>query len=196
MSIELLRSLVWMDYRLAVLFLVLIPLGLLLWAVIKRAHALTHLLIIYWRVASLLAIAVYLLIAENPLGFLAGWAALVLIPISLWFWVDLNEEIADRRGTLKLAFSGWRWAATLYCSLSALGQLSYLSCGFSRAAIATPTCQVWLEAPFGFKQIFHPNATVGSLGFLALMALIIYGLSFLYFLCFRLSKQGRSATGF
>ncbi len=195
MPIELLRSLVWMDYRLATLFAVILPITLTVWALLKRAQAITHLLVIYWRVASLLAITLYLLLAENPVGFLSGFVGLLLVPFALWFWVDLNEEIADRRGSLKLAFTGWRWAMTLYCALSALGLLPFLYCGFSRGAIATPTCQLWLEAPFLFQQTFHPGTRVGTLGFLALVALIIYGLYFLYFVLARLGKQGRSATG-
>ena len=46
------RPLVWMDYRLAVLFTVLIPLILLLWAFIQKAQAMQRLLVIYWRVSS------------------------------------------------------------------------------------------------------------------------------------------------
>jgi Protein of unknown function (DUF3177) len=47
MPIDLLRSLVWTDFRLAVFFGVLCPLGLLVWAIAKRAKSITHLLIIY-----------------------------------------------------------------------------------------------------------------------------------------------------
>jgi hypothetical protein len=195
MSIELLRSLVWTDYRLAILFGVLIPPGLLIWAVIQNAQAIVRLLTIYGRVASLLVITIYLMIAEIPVGFLAGVGALILIPISLWFWVDLNEEIEDRRGSLKLALTSWRWAMTIYCTLAALGQLPFLNCAFSKAAIATPTCQVWLEAPFLFKQLFHAGSKTGTLGFWAVIALIVYTLFLLYFVFFKLNKQGRSATG-
>jgi len=44
----------------------------------------------------LLAITIYLLIAALPVGFISGLMARILIPISLWFWVDLNEEIEDQ----------------------------------------------------------------------------------------------------
>lgn len=184
-----------MDYRLAVLFLVLIPLALLIWAFILKADAIERLLTIYWRVASLLAVTVYLLIAELPVGFLASLGALILIPISLWFWADLNEEIDDQRGPLKIAFSAWRWSVTLYCGLGAIAQLFFLNCAFSRAAIASPRCQVWLEAPFLFKQIFHANTGIGTLGFIGIVALIVYLLCLLYFVFFKLSRQGRSAAG-
>ncbi|HEY9844693.1 MAG TPA: DUF3177 family protein, partial [Candidatus Caenarcaniphilales bacterium] len=121
---------------------------------------------------------------------------LILIPISLWFWVDLNEEIDDRKGPLKLAFTTWRWAMTLYCTGSALFEAFFLRCAFDRSAIATPPCQVWREAPLLFKQIFHANTKPGFLGFLAIVALIVYLLSLLYFVFVKLGKQGRSATGY
>lgn len=196
MPIELLRSLVWTDYRLAVLFTVLIPLVLLLWAFIQKVESIQRLLVIYWRVSSLLAITVYLMIAELPIGFLASLAVLILIPISLWFWVDLNEEINDvQQRSLKLALTSWRWAITAYCIVGVMFQIPFLGCAFSRETIASASCQVWLEAPFLFKEIFHANTRVGTLGFLGIVGLIIYLLYLLYFVFVRLGKQGRSATG-
>ena len=50
------RPLVWMDYRLGVLLAVIIPLVLLIWTTIAKQEAMQRLLIIYWRVASLLMI--------------------------------------------------------------------------------------------------------------------------------------------
>jgi Protein of unknown function (DUF3177) len=196
MSIDLLRSLVWTDFRLAVLFGVICPLVLMVWAINKRAKSITHLLIIYWRVSSLLAISVYLMIAQSPLGFVTGFAALLLIPVSLWFWVDLNEEIEDRRGSLKLAINAWRWATTLYCAIAALAQVPYLKCAASKTALSAKECQVWLEPSFLFKAMFHSSTSAGKLGFLAIMALVFYGLYLGYFVIFKFTKQGRSATGF
>lgn len=195
MSLELLRSLVWIDYRLALVFAILLPLGLLIWSLMKRAKPITHLLVIYWRVATLLMISVYLMIAQIPASFVVRLVALILLIMSLWFWVDLNEEIEDRRGELKLAFTAWRWAMTLYCPLAALGQLFFWQCAFSATAMATATCQVGLEPPFGFREILHAQTNVGRIGFLSITALVIYGLYLIYFLVFRLTKQGRSATG-
>ena len=70
-----LESLVWTDYRVAVLFTVLIPLGLLLWALVAKADALQKLMVIYWRVSSLLAITVYLMIGSLPVSFVAALGA-------------------------------------------------------------------------------------------------------------------------
>jgi Protein of unknown function (DUF3177) len=196
MPIDLLRSLVWTDFRLAVFFSVFCPLGLLVWAIYKRAKPITHLLIIYWRVASLLAIAVYLMMGQSTIGFVAGFAALFLIPVSLWFWVDLNEEVEDRRGTLKLMMNGWRWGITIYCAIAALLQVPYLKCATSSAAVTAKECQVWLEPSLVLKSMFHAGIRPEKLSFLAIMALVFYGLYLGYFLLFKLTKQGRSATGF
>ena len=85
------RSLVWMDYRLAVLFTVLIPIILLIWAFVQKADGIQRLLTIYWRVSSLLMITVYLMIGGFGVSFISSLMARILIPISLWFWVDLND---------------------------------------------------------------------------------------------------------
>lgn len=194
MSQELLQSLVWMDFRLAVLFTVLLPLVLLIWAFVKKSEAIARLLTIYWRVSSLLMIAVYLFIGGALVSFLAGPIARVLIPVSLWYWVDLNEEIAEQPSSpLKLAFTAWRWAVSVYCGLGVLASIPFLRCAFSREAFATPFCQVWAEPPLLYKQFFHANSTPQFLGFLGILALGFYLLCFGYFVVFRLSKQGRSA---
>jgi Protein of unknown function (DUF3177) len=194
MSPELLRSLVWTDFRLAVFFCVLIPLGLMVWSVTKNARSITHLLIIYWRVSSLLAITVYLLMDRNRIGFTTGFAAVLLIPLSLWFWVDLNEEIEDRRGLLKLAVNAWRWATTIYCIAAAVVQVPYLKCAASKAALSAAECQVWIEPPLLYKSIFHATTKTEKLGFLAIIALLLYGLYLGYFVLFKFTRQGRIAA--
>ncbi|WP_088891981.1 DUF3177 family protein [Leptolyngbya ohadii] len=193
-SQDLLQSLVWLDYRLALLFTVFLPLVLLVWALFAKAEAASRLLIIYWRVASLLAITVYLLMGNLPIGFLAGLAGGILIPISLWFWVDLNEEINEQpKSGFKLAFTAWRWAVSLYCMLGVLTGLPFLQCGFSQTAFTTPFCQVWLQPAIGFHSFLHARYTTGFLGFIGIAGLVIYTLYLIYFVFVRLGKQGRSA---
>ncbi|MBR8829531.1 MAG: DUF3177 family protein [Gomphosphaeria aponina SAG 52.96 = DSM 107014] len=190
----LLRKLVWTDYRVAVLLMVMIPLVLLIWSLLKRSEAMRCLLIIYWRVASLLMITVYLMIPAWPIAFLSGFSARVLIPICLWFWVDLNDEIRDLpESRLKLVFTSWRWGATIYSSLGAIATIPFLSCAFSANITANYFCRIWLEAPWSYKEIFHRNSTPGFLGFLGIVGLIIYVLYLGYFVFIRLGKQGRSA---
>ncbi len=188
------QPLVWTDYRLALLFTVITPLILLIWAFVQGAEAIQRLLIIYWRVSSLLFITLYLMIAGWPIAFVSAFLSRIFIPISLWFWVDVNEEIDDQpQRPLKLTLTSWRWALTVYCALGALGQIPFLSCAFSKGAISTPFCAVWLEPPLLYKQYFHGNYTPQFLGFLGIVGLVIYVLYLSYFLLIRLGKQGRSA---
>ena len=189
------RPLVWMDYRLAVLFTVLIPLVLLIWAFVQKAEGIQRLLIIYWRVSSLLAITVYLLIGGFGIGFISSLIARALIPLSLWFWIDLNDEIEyGYEGVLKFIFTSWRWAISIYCVLGALATIPFVGCAFSETTLGTPYCKVWLEAPLLFKDYFHPNASTGFLGFLGIIGLAFYVLCFSYFVFVKLAKQGRSAA--
>lgn len=189
------RPLVWMDYRLGVLLAVIIPLVLLIWTAFGKHEAMQRLLIIYWRVASLLMITVYLLIPGWRVGFFTSFAARILILISLWFWVDINEEIRDiPQNSLKLVFTSWRWAMTAYCVLGAIADALFLPCGLSRSAVATDFCQVWLEAPQMYRNFFHNEpGNEGFLGFMGAVGLVIYIIYLAYFVLIRLGKQGRSA---
>lgn len=193
-----LSNVVWTDYRLAVVLTVLLPLVLLIWAFVRKAEPIQHLLMIYWRVASLLAITVYLFIGAYPVGFLSGWFARILIPIALWFWIDLNEEVAEYpKSALKLVFTSWRWAVSAYCWLGAIAQVPSLRCGLlsSQQAVSDQFCRVWLEPPWMFREFFNAGMKPYTLGLLAMLALGIYVLCFGYFVFVRLGKQGRSATG-
>jgi hypothetical protein len=189
------RPLVWIDYRLAVLFTVLLPLFLLLWAFVQKAEAIQRLLIIYWRVSSLLLITLYLMIGGFGVSFLSSWMARILIPLGLWFWIDLNDEIEYYPNSLlRLMFTSWRWAVSAYCLLGAIAFVPFLGCAFSESGIKTNSCRVWLEAPLMFKEYFHPNvdkpATLGTLGIIGLIAYVVY---LGYFVLFKLGKKGRSA---
>lgn len=139
-------------------------------------------------------IGLYLLIAALPIGFIAELIARILIPISLWFWVDLNEEIEDQpQRTLKFSFNSWRWAISIYSLLGAVAQIPSLQCAVSKNAIASSFCRVFLEPPLLFKEYFHPNSTPQALGFIGIVALIIYLSCLVYFVFVKLGKQGRSA---
>ncbi|HEY9906769.1 MAG TPA: DUF3177 family protein [Thermosynechococcaceae cyanobacterium] len=193
-----LTPIVWTDFRLAILFTVLIPLGLLVWALVQKAEAIQKLLLIYWRVSSLLGITVYLLIGALPIGFVSGWLGKVLILVALWFWADLNEEISEQpKSSLKLAFSAWRWAVSVYCGIGAVAQIPVLRCAFisSSALVEEPFCRPWLSPPWAFRDLVHATTKPYFLGFLALVGLVAYVLYFGYFVVVRLGKQGRSATG-
>lgn len=189
-----LRSLVWTDYRLAVLFTVVFPLGLIIWAAVQRSEAILRLLTIYWRVASLLLITVYLLMPGWGIGYITGFVARLLIPVSLWFWVDLNEDITEQHPSpLRLGLTTWRWAVTIYSAVGALVYVPFLSCGFSSEALASNFCRIWAEPPLAYKDIFHGGYKPEFMGFWGGVGLFIYLMYFAYFVIVRLGKQGRSA---
>lgn len=199
MSETILRSLIWLDYRLALLFLVIAPLVLMIWAIMQRMEAIQRLMTIYWKVASLLAITVYLMIASLPIGFLTGPLALGLIVTSLWFWADINEDVADMAQwrPLRVVFNAWRWAITIYGIGAGVFSLAFVRCGLTSKAnlLADATCPLWLEAPWGYKAMFHGNTGTGFLGFLGIVGLVVYVSILAYFMIVKLGRTGRSATG-
>ncbi|MDJ1169168.1 DUF3177 family protein [Roseofilum sp. BLCC_M154] len=192
------RSLIWMDYRLVALVGIGIPLVLLIWSLVKQSVPLIRLMLIYWRVASLLIISLYLMIGGAPIGFVSSLSARILIPISLWFWIDLNEEIEDMPPSraLKLAFTAWRWAVTVFMGVGAIAQLPSLQCAFSptKDLIQNDFCRLWLEAPWAYKQLFHNATSERFLGFIGILGLLIYVTYLSYFVLIRLGKQGRTAV--
>ncbi len=191
---SLLRSLVWTAYRLAIIFMVFLPLALLIWAFVQKNESIQRLLTIYWKVASLLMITVYLMIGGFTISFVSALMARILIPAGLWFWVDLNEEIREQPNSmLKLLFSAWRWAVTIYNILGVAILLPFLPCAFSSTRFAGADCQTWLEPPLLYKDYFHSGYTQGFLGFFGILGLAIYVASLAWFVFVRLGKYGRQA---
>jgi Protein of unknown function (DUF3177) len=194
-------SLVWTDYRLAVVLTVIVPLVLLVGSYVKQNETITRLLIIYWRVASLLVISTYLLIGAVPIGFITGWLARLLIPLSLWYWVDVNDELQDQQESpLKFGLIAWRWSISAYCLIGALLQLPVLRCAFlSKDAILNPTnealCYLWMQPTWQLAAMVHPTTKAWFLAGIGLVGLAIYVLYIGYFVFFRLNKRKRSALG-
>ncbi len=185
------QPLIWLDYRLALIFTVIVPMVLLIWSVVKRVPVAIGIMIIYWRVASLFGITIYLMIGGHSLSFFSAIAAKILIPISLWFWIDINEEINDLPPkAIKLALTAWRWATTVYCSLGIVALLPFVPCGLSAKS---DFCQAWFQPPLLYHKFLHAGIKAEALGVFGLAALVIYALSFGYFVVVRLGKQGRMA---
>ena len=135
------------------------------------------------------------MIGGYGLSFFSSLMARILIPISLWFWVDLNDEIQYASDeALKFVVTSWRWATSIYCAVGALLTLPFLSCAFSETALENSECKVWLEAPLLYKNYFHPNIPNGTLGFEGIIGLVLYVLCLGYFVIFKLGKQGRTAA--
>ena len=198
------RTLVWLDYRLAAVFAVGLPLVLLLWAAWKQEQALVRLMGIYWKVASLLLITVLQLTDNKPHGYLLAFLAQSLVVVSVWFWVDLNEELDDLPPWRPLPFAirAWRWGLSVYGVLGAL--LSALALDCVRGGVTRPICRVWLEAPDDlhggaasvFNFLFGGSWTGVIAAFVGYVALVGYGVGLLQWLLVRLPKQGRVAGGF
>ena len=188
------RPLVWTDYRLALLVTVFVPLTILIWSWVKKSEPISSVMTIYWRVASLLMITVYLMIGGLGISFITAVAAKILIPLSVWFWADLNEEIREQpKRSLILGFNAWRWAISAYCVVSGFLQLLFLPCASSRGQFDSAVCQAWLEPSLFFKDYIHSGLTRGFLGFWGIVGLVIYAAYFAYFVFVKLNRQGRSA---
>jgi hypothetical protein len=199
------RSLVWLDVRLGVLFAIGLPLVLLVWAAQRREAAMLRLLGIYWKVASLMLIALLLLTDGRPIGYGLLLLAPLLITAALWFWVDLNEELADLPPwrPLPLTVRIWRWALTLQSLLALALAGTALPC-LAGGAIASANCQVWLAAPaqlhglvaqvFGF--VFGGSWSPAVAAFCGYLALVAYAVGLLQWLVVRLPRQGRVAGEF
>ncbi len=170
---------IWWDFRLAVVLTVFVPLGLLIWAYASHNQAVRELLGIYWQVASLLAITVYLMIGGIPVGFLTGPAARAAIPIALWFWPVLSLAIAENPGWLSRVFLVWRWLVSVYMAVGFLFSLAFAPCAFQQPISAG--CQVWWQPPLGFREIFHPGIPKSTLGLVGVIGLGVYGLVAAYF---------------
>ncbi len=198
------RSLVWLDVRLGMFFAVGLPLMLLVWAAVRREQAILRLLGIYWKVSSLLLIALLLLTGSRPTGFLLLVMAPLLVVASLWFWVDLNEELADMPPwrALPLTLRIWRWSLTLLSLASASLAVTALPC--MGGGLQRTLCRVWLEAPLGlngvvadvFAFVFGGVWTPGVSAFLGYTALVAYVVGLLQWLLVRLPRLGRVAGEF
>jgi hypothetical protein len=198
------RSLVWLDVRLGVLFAVALPLVLLIWCVRRQEPALLRLLSLYWKTASLMLIALLLLVDGRPIGYPLLVIAPLLSLTTLWFWVDLNEELADMPPwrPLPLTVRIWRWSLTLVSLLTSGFALTALPC--LRGGASGPFCRGWLEAPQGlntsldhvFDFIVGGDWTPAAASFLGYLALVAYAVGLLQWLLVRLPRQGRVAGGF
>jgi len=197
------RTLVWLTYRLAATFALGLPFVLLIWASIRREASMVRLLTIYWKIASLLAISVLLLTDQRPIGYLTSFLAPLLMVASVWFWVDLNEELADLPPwrPLPLTVRIWRWALSGFGVLAATMAASSLAC---IKEVAGATCLAWLEAPQGlhrvaerlFDFVFGGQWTEAVAAFIGYVALVAYVVGLLQWLLVRLPRQGRVAGEF
>ena len=165
--------LIRLDFVLATALLVVAPLGLLA-ASVRRPAVRGHLLA-YWRASSLLMITVYLMIDGRPVAFVAGNAALVLIPLALYVGDVLFVAGDSSPGDSPVAiwFRRWRRIATLFCGVSLLLTLPALRCVGSVEGNAF--CAAWLKPPRELHQALHPSVDPAVLGDAATVGLGVYG---------------------
>ncbi len=144
-----------------------------------------------------------LITGQRQIGYLTAFIAPFLVIISLWFWVDLNEELTDLPPWRPLALTVkiWRWAVTGLGIFMANMTLISLSC---LKNANTNICLSWLEAPQEFHQatqklfnfLFGANWTEPLAAFVGYAALMAYLVGLLQWLLIKLPKQGRIAGDF
>jgi hypothetical protein len=162
------RTLVHLDFVLAVLLTVFAPLVLLIanWQ-IPRLKAR---LIGYWRVSALLMVTVYLLIGQAPVGYVTGVLARLLIAVRLVLPLEPSHPHTPRYQIFNL----WRSITVGYCLVGVLWTLPLLAC----VTGSFGWCAVWFEPVLRFKQVFHANVSAGTLGMLGYVGLGMYVLGF------------------
>ena len=197
------KALVWLIYRLSATFAFGLPLILLIWASIRKEASLIRFLTIYWKVSSLLGITILLLTSNQPIGYITSFIAPCLIIGSLWFWVDLNEEINEMPlwRPLPLTIRIWRWAISILGIM--YGWLTFLSLSCFKFT-EQPYCGAWTDGPKNLHQItkvvlnflFGGDWSQSLAGFIGYVTLIAYIIGLLQWALIRLPKQGRIAGYF
>ncbi len=197
------QALIWLNYRLGATFAMGLPLVLLIWAAMRREASMVRLLSIYWKIASLMGISMMLLTDQRPVGYLISFLAPVLMVVSVWFWVDLNEELADLPYWRPLPFTVklWRWALSGFGLLSTILGLLSLPCITANQPVF---CSAWLEDPQNFHLItaklfnflFGAAWTKPLAAFIGYAILMAYMIGLLQWILIRLPKQGRIAGEF
>ena len=197
------QILVWLSYRLAATFAFGLPLILLIWAKISNLSSIDRLLSIYWKVSSLYAINLLFLSGENQLGQLISLISPILMVGSIWFWVDLNEEIDEIfiYKPISLTTRIWRWTLSFWAILNTGLHLFSWRCLNS---INGNYCDNWREIPYNsfittkiiIKFILGGNWTTTFATFVAYMALILYLIGLLQWLIMQFPKNGRFAGKF
>lgn len=166
--------LIRVDFVLAVALLVVAPLVLLV--VAWGRPAVRDRLLAYWRASSLLMITVYLMVDGRAVAFIAGNAALLLIPLALYRGDALSGTSSPSRddGPVGEWFRRWRTGAAVFCGASLLLTGPALRCAWALGE-ATSGCAAWLEPPRELHRVLHPSLDPAVLGDAAVAGLVVYG---------------------
>ena len=197
------QILVWLSYRVAATFAFGLPLFLFIWSKISNSSSIDRLLSIYWKVSSLYAINILFLSSESQLGQLISLISPILMVSSIWFWVDLNEEIEEMYiyNPISLTTRIWRWTLSFWGILNTSLHLFSWRC---LSSMNGNYCDSWREIPYNsfittkviIKFILGGNWTTALATFFAYLALILYLIGLLQWLIIQFPKNGRFAGKF
>ena len=197
------QILVWLSYRIAATFAFGLPLFLFIWSKISNSSSIDRLLSIYWKVSSLYAINILFLSSESQLGLFISLISPILMIASIWFWVDLNEEIDEMYiyNPISLTTRIWRWSLSFWGILNTGLHIISWRCLNS---ITGNYCDTWREIPYNtfittkiiIKFILDGNWTTTLATFFAYLALILYLIGLLQWLVIQFPKNGRFAGKF
>ena len=194
------QLLVWITYQLSMIFFIGIPISLSIWSIKKSNKAVNKLLSIYWKISLLFFISLLLLIGKYNYALLITNISTFLMTISVWFWIDINDELKeyDFSNPLTTLAKVWRWALTFISLNFFIQSLQNLSC-FS--IINSAACEIWLQPSSNFYNIlknlfnffFGANFTQPVAKFLGLFSLLIYTLGMIQWLLIKFPKNGRNS---
>ena len=135
---------IWLSFQLSLVFILGIPLILFCWSLKNKSKAITKLLTNYWKISLLFFISLILLIGKYNYALLITNISTVIMAISVWFWLDINDELEEYgiSNALTTTTNVWRWSLT-FISLSFLIQsLNNISC---ISFINSAECEIWLQ---------------------------------------------------
>mmetsp|Transcript_29880 Transcript_29880/g.45277 ORF Transcript_29880/g.45277 Transcript_29880/m.45277 type:complete len:280 (-) Transcript_29880:677-1516(-) len=206
------RSLVWTDFRLAVVFFVVFPFIFLGWSAwtcrpvdndIFTTHnknvadAVLRLITGYWQASALLLITVLWNIESSPIGVVTGALAQMMIVISLTWWESLNEEAAgasdENVNLLGSAYTAWRTITSWIAAIGVIVQVPFLSCAtgsISKHLQEDAFCAAWLEPPQTAASLLSINSSQTIHNF-ATVSLVIYLTYLIYYVSVPLPNIGR-----
>ncbi len=197
------QILVWLSYRIAATFAFGLPLCLLIWAKISNVSSIDRLLSIYWKVSSLYAVSILFLSSDNQAGHFISLIAPILMVSSVWFWIDLNEEIEEMPFYKPISITTriWRLTLSLWGLLNTGLHIYSWKC-FN--LINSYQCDTWKEVPYNsflttkgiIKFLLGGDWNTGFATFLGYLALTLYLIGLLQWLISQLPKNGRFAGKF
>ena len=121
-----------------------------------------------------------------------------MIVASVWWWKDLNQEVAETRGALKGAFVVWRWVVTALGVAGTLTQAvqTQASCTLASSPseiLSKPRCAAWLEPPYGYKEILHSSLPADKLQLVGFFIAAVWTAYLLFYIVNTIPKTGRQA---